>query len=257
MSDQHDDAIAIDPGLIDAALPLGSTAATQSAPAAPLVHPGMPMFGHYGEKPRWRGRIHQAAFFVSIPAGLWLLSSADTASARVAVAIYWASLVGLFGTSAAYHRVAHSAHAVKWMRRADHSMIFVLIAGSYTPFCLLVLPKAWGIPMLATLWTIAVAGIAMKMVRISTDKGQKSGSWLYGVMGWTAVIALPKLVSELGWARMGLLFAGGVLYSIGAVIMGTKKLNFRPASFGYHEVWHAMTVAASACHFALVAMVVR
>ncbi len=220
-------------------------------------HGAAPIFGHYGEKPRWRGRIHQAAFFVSIPAGLWLMSIADTTAAKVSVAIYWVSLAGLFGTSSSYHLYAYSAGAVKWMRRADHSMIFVLIAGTYTPFCLVVLPPSWGIPMLAGLWTIAVVGIAMKMVRIGTDKNQKSGSWLYIVMGWTALAALPKLVSELGWARMGLLFAGGILYSIGAAIMGTKKMNVRPASFGYHEVWHAMTVAASACHFALVAMVIR
>ncbi len=223
----------------------------------PRLHPPIPVFGHYGEKPRWRGRIHSAAFLVSIPAGLWLMSVADSAAARVAVGIYWLSLAGLFGTSASYHLFAHSAGAVKWMRRADHSMIFVLIAGTYTPFCLVVLPKPWGVPMLALLWTIAVAGIVMKMVRVGTDKSQASGSWLYGVMGWIAVIALPKLVQELGWSRMALLFAGGVIYSVGAVIMSTKKLDLRPATFGYHEVWHAMTVAASACHFVLVAMVVR
>jgi len=155
------------------------------------------IFGAYGPKPTWRGRIHQVAFFVSIPAGLWLLAGATSTQARVAVAIYWASLAGLFGTSASYHLFAHSERAVTWLRRADHSMIFVLIAGSYTPFCLLVLPRVWGIPMLVVMWVTALAGIIMKMVRV-TAHGGKSGSWLYVVMGWAAVAALPQMLTAMG-----------------------------------------------------------
>ena len=214
------------------------------------------MFGAYGPKPIWRGRLHQGAFFLSLPAGLWLLAGATTTSARVAVAIYWASMAGLYGTSASYHLFAHSERAVTWLRRADHSMIFVLIAGSYTPFCLLVLSRSWGIPILVVMWVIALAGIIMKMIRV-TASGGKSGSWLYVVMGWTAIIALPQLLSELGLARMMLLFAGGIMYTVGAVILGKRWLNVSPTVFGYHEVWHALTIGAGACHFALVAMVVR
>jgi len=216
----------------------------------------MRMFGAYGPKPVWRGRLHQGAFFLSLPAGLWLLAGATTTSARVAVAIYWASMAGLYGTSASYHLFAHSERAVTWLRRADHSMIFVLIAGSYTPFCLLVLSRSWGIPILVVMWVIALAGIIMKMIRV-TASGGKSGSWLYVVMGWTAIIALPQLLSELGLARMMLLFAGGIMYTVGAVILGKRWLNVSPTVFGYHEVWHALTIGAGACHFALVAMVVR
>ncbi|MBK6669656.1 MAG: hemolysin III family protein [Actinobacteria bacterium] len=102
-----------------------------------------PIYGAYGPKPEWRGRLHKYAFFVTLPAGLWLLAGAHTAAARVAVAIYWASLAGLFGTRVV-PPVRASERAVTWLRRADHSMIFVLIAGSYTPFCLLVLPRVWG-----------------------------------------------------------------------------------------------------------------
>ena len=141
---------------------------------------------------------------------MWLLAGAHTAAARVAVAIYWASLAGLFGTSASYHLFAHSERAVTWLRRADHSMIFVLIAGSYTPFCLLVLPRVWGIPMLVVMWVTALAGIIMKMIRVTADGG-RSGSWLYVVAGWSAVVALPKLLSELGAARMALLIIGGIV----------------------------------------------
>ena len=216
----------------------------------------MRIFGAYGPKPLWRGRIHQVAFFVSLPAGLWLLAGATTAAARVAVAVYWASMAGLYFTSSSYHLFAHSERAVTWWRRADHSMIFVLIAGSYTPFCLLVLPRVWGIPMLVVMWVSALAGIIMKMIRV-TAAGGKSGSWLYVVMGWAAMIALPQLVSELGFGRMLLMFGGGILYTAGAIILGKRWLNFSPTVFGYHEVWHALTVGAGVCHFALVAMIVR
>ncbi len=210
----------------------------------------------YGPKPTWRGRLHQVAFFVTLPAGLWLLAGAHTTAARVAVAIYWASLAGLFGASASYHLFARSERAVKWLRRLDHSMIFVLIAGSYTPFCLVVLPRTWGIPMLVATWVTALAGVIMKMVRVTAGPG-KSGSWLYVVLGWSSLISLPKLLSQLGTARMVLLIAGGVLYTGGAVILGTRRPNPRPMVFGYHEVWHAFTIGAAACHFALVALIVH
>lgn len=209
------------------------------------------MRGAYGHKPLWRGRLHLAAFLISLPAGLWLLAAADGAAAVTAVAVYWASLSGLFATSASYHLFASSEAAVTWMRRLDHSMIFVLIAGTYTPICLLVLPRAWGIPMLSMVWVLAVAGIIMKMVMITATSG--GGSWLYIVMGWTSVIVLPKLLSELGAARSLLLIGGGVVYTAGAVVLGKRRPNPSPNVFGYHEVWHACTILAGACHFVLVA----
>ncbi len=156
------------------------------------------------ERPLWRGRLHQIAFFLTLPAGLYLLAEAHTAAARVAVAVYWASLAGLFGASASYHRLGRTPVLTKWLRRLDHSMIFVLIAGTYTPICLLVLPRAWGIPMLVAVWVTALAGVIMKMVRVSTTKGGKSGSWLYIVMGWGAVLVLPQLLSHLDPARIAL-----------------------------------------------------
>ena len=120
----------------------------------------------YGPKPTWRGRLHQIAFFVTLPAGFFLLAAAETTAARVAVAVYWATLAGQFGASASYHRLAHTERAVKWLRRLDHSMIFCLIAGTYTPICLLVLPRAWGIPMLVAAWVTALAGVIMKMISL-------------------------------------------------------------------------------------------
>ena len=208
----------------------------------------------YGFKPEWRGRLHAIAFFVTLPAGLFLLSAAHTTMARFAVAVYTASLAGLFGASASYHRLAHTERAVRILRKLDHSMIFALIAGTYTPICLLVLPRAWGIPMLVAVWVTAVAGMIMKIVRLTAGPG-KSGSWLYGVLGSSAVISLPKLLGELGPWRAALLLVGGLIYGVGAWILGARKLNMRAETFGYHEVWHVFTIVAGVCHFALIAAV--
>lgn len=216
---------------------------------------GVPLAGAYGPKPSWRGRLHQIGFFVTLPAGWFLLSGAHTTAARVAVAVYWASLAGLFAASASYHLYARTPTAVKWMRRLDHSMIFVLIAGTYTPMCLLVLPRVWGIPTLVAAWVTALAGILMKMVRLSA-RGGRSGSWLYIVLGWGAVLMLPKLLTGLGPGRFALLVAGGLLFTLGAVVLGRQSPDPRPPVFGYHEVWHAFTLAAIACHFVMVALVV-
>ena len=127
----------------------------------------------YGPRPQWRGRLHQYAFFVSLPAGFWLLRSAHSVSAQVAVAIYWASLAGLFGASASYHLLARSERAVKWMRRLDHSMIFMLIAGTYTPICLVVLPRAWGLEGSSyerlLFSSLLSAGANLKLVSESVD----------------------------------------------------------------------------------------
>lgn len=226
--------------------------------AATLEHrfPLPKVFGAYGPKPTWRGRLHEIAFFITIPAGLWLLAGATTVAAQVAVAIYWASLAGLFGTSASYHLFAHSPRAVKWMRKLDHSMIFILIAGSYTPFCLVVLPMAWGIPMLVVTWVTALAGVIVKMIKVTTESAS-AGSWLYIVLGWGSLITLPKLLTHLGFARMALLLVGGVLYTGGAVILGKRRPDPRPATFGYHEIWHAFTIVAAGCHFVLIALVVH
>ena len=211
---------------------------------------------HYGLRPTFRGWLHAAAFLVVLPAGLFLLQAAESTAARVAVAVYWASLAGLFGTSASYHRLARSPKAVMWFRRADHSMIFCLIAGTYTPLCLGALPAVWGIPMLVVAWVTALAGSIMKMVRIGSRSGGSSGSWLYIVLGWGAVATLPALVTNLSVGQLVLMGVGGLLYTVGAVVLATKRPDPIPHRFGYHEVWHAMTIVAGACHFVLIATIV-
>lgn len=210
----------------------------------------------YGDRPFWRGRLHLLAAIIAVPAGLALVLAAHGTEGSIAAAVYATSLVALFAVSASYHRLAHTQTAVKWFRRADHSMIFVLIAGSYTPLCLLALPPEWGIPLLVVVWVAALAGITLKMLKV-TAEGSAGGSWLYIVMGWAAVVALPAIVGSLNVTQIALMAAGGVLYTIGAIGLWRRWPDPAPRTFGYHEVWHGMTIAASACHFALIAAVVH
>lgn len=210
----------------------------------------------YGPRPVWRGRVHLLAALVATPAALALFLAAPGVLAKVAVTIYAMSLVGLFAVSASYHRLARTPTAVKWFRRADHSMIFVLIAGTYTPLCLLALPPAWGIPLLVVVWVAAIGGVIMKMTMLGKGPGS-AGSWLYIVIGWAAVVAVPALVTSLDGLQLVLLAIGGLLYTVGAVVLGKRWPDPFPSVFGYHEVWHTMTVAAGSCHFAVVALALR
>lgn len=144
-------------------------------------------------------------------------------------------------------------------------MIFMLIAGTYTPLCLIAFPRAWGIPMLVVAWVTALAGVILKMINLTeridaveTRGGAfKSGSWLYIVLGWSAVITLPVLVQSLNTIQLIMLGAGGVLYTVGAILFGLHRPVLSPERFGYHEVWHATTIAAGACHFVLIATLVH
>jgi len=206
-------------------------------------------------KPRMRGRLHQWAFFVSIPAGIALVSVARGAEARVSAAIFTASLTALYGVSAAYHRGQWSERVRSRMRRLDHSMIFVLIAGSYTPVTLLALRPAWGVTLLALAWAGAAVGVVITVLRL--ERWPVVGFTMYLVLGWLAVVAAPQLAHSLSRPELALLAAGGLLYTVGAVVLAGKRPDPRPAVFGYHEVWHTFVVSASASHYALVLLLVR
>ena len=206
-------------------------------------------------KPRFRGRLHQATFWMSIPAGAFLIVRSSHASAYVATAIYAASMSILFGTSAAYHRGNWSVKARALMQRLDHAMIFVLIAGSYTPITLLALRPGWGITMLSIVWTLAVIGATVTLVKF--DFVDQHGGYLYVALGWLMVVALPVIVQSLSATQLVLLAVGGVLYTIGAINFGREWPVLRPRTFGYHELWHVMTVLAAGCHYALVFSLVR
>ena len=206
-------------------------------------------------KPLLRGRLHQIAFLASIPAGITLVALAQGAEARVGAAIFALSLTGLYGVSAAYHRGHWSARVQRVMRRLDHSMIYVLIAGSYTPVTLLALRPAWGVTLLALAWTGAAIGIVITILRL--ERWSAAGHALYLVLGWLAIVAAPQLARSLTRAEMALLVTSGVLYTVGAIVLARERPDPRPAVFGYHEVWHTFVVSASASHFALVLLLVR
>ncbi len=203
-------------------------------------------------KPKLRGVSHEWAFFLSLGFGTALIILARTPEATLAVAIYAASLWALFGTSALYHRVNWTRPNVRqWMRRLDHSMIFFLIAGTYTPFALLVLDGPLADAILAVVWIGAVAGAIVEMVWI--DHPKWVAAIIYLAIGWVAVAAFPELWSEMGAAGTLLVAAGGLLYTAGAVVYATQRPNPSPATFGYHEVFHILVIAAAIAHFSAVA----
>jgi len=206
-------------------------------------------------KPRLRGRIHQVAFFVSIPAGVVLVLLASGPVATAVTLIYAVSLSAVFGSSAAYHRGVWSERAHRWMRRLDHSMIFVLIAGSYTPISVLVLDGTWEAVLLSLVWTGAAIGVTLKMVR--PHGLSVTSAILYMGLGWLAMIALPQLVRGMTTAEVVLMISGGLLYTAGAIVFASRKPDPRPETFGYHEIWHAFMVAAATCHYAMVLLVLR
>ena len=203
-------------------------------------------------KPKLRGVSHELAFFVWLVLGSVLIVAASTPKATLAVAIYAVSLWALFGTSALYHRVNWTRpEARRWMRRLDHSMIFFLIAGTYTPFALLVLNGPLADAILLVVWVGAVAGAAVEVVWI--DHPKWVAALIYISLGWVATVAFPQLWVDMGVAGTLLVAAGGLLYTAGAVVYATQRPNPIPHVFGYHEVFHALVVAAAATHFAAVA----
>ncbi|MHB8513051.1 MAG: PAQR family membrane homeostasis protein TrhA [Actinomycetota bacterium] len=203
-------------------------------------------------KPRFRGRLHQAAFIVSIPAGAILIALGKTGVARALGAIYAVCISALFGVSSAYHRLKWSPKAVQRMRRLDHSTIYLGIAGTYTPISVLALQGAWRWVILSLVWGGALTGIAIKGAWTGRKWADLIGGILYGVLGWIMVIAIPQVVRKAGIAPMVLIMSGGLLYSVGGILFAIRKPNPNPKVFGYHEIWHSFVTAASACHFAAV-----
>jgi hemolysin III len=200
-------------------------------------------------KPRLRGRLHQYAFFVALGCGIVLCVIAATRPGIAPVLsclIYSLTVCGLFGTSALYHRRFWSERGYQIMRRADHSMIFVFIAGTYTPFCVLLLDPPAATIMLALIWGGALGGVALKSVWPHLPRW--AGAPLYLALGWAAVVILPDILHAGGVAALVLLAAGGVIYSVGAVFYALRRPNPWPTVFGHHEFFHACTLVAAICH---------
>ncbi len=208
----------------------------------------------YALRPSWRGWIHAVAAMLAVPGAVLLVATADHPMAKFAATIYGLGIVLGFGTSACYHRLAWSDRSHKILRRMDHSMIFVLIAGTYTPVCLVALPKAWGIPLFVVVWTGAITGIVLKQVAF--DRFRVVQHALYPMLGWAAVVSLPALVHSLSGPALALLLSGGLLYTFGIPVLARRRPDPWPRIFGYHEIWHAATVLAGVCHFVMIALVV-
>ena len=203
-------------------------------------------------KPKLRGVSHEWAFFLSLGFGTTLIILARTPKATVAVAIYALSLSALFGTSALYHRVNWTRPKARMtMRRLDHSMIFFLIAGTYTPFALLALHGTLALAILVVVWIGAIAGAIVEMVWI--DHPKWASVLIYMSLGWVAAVAFPELWSSMGVGGALLVAAGGLLYTAGAVVYATQRPNPNPAIFGYHEVFHLFVIAAAIAHFSAIA----
>jgi len=204
--------------------------------------------------PMLRGWLHLVCFFLSIPAGLWLVFAAPAGEARAAVAVYAAGLAIVFGVSGTYHRRRWSATVRAWLRRADHGAIFVLIAGTYTPICLLALGGVVGTTMLVSVWIGAVACIVLAAIGIAERRFV--GGVCYVALGWAVVAAGPFLITRLTVAQLVLIVAGGLMYTVGVVFLGARRPNPFPRVFGYHEVWHVLVVAAAICHFLAIELLV-
>ena len=205
-------------------------------------------------KPQLRGVSHQWAFFVSLVTGAVLVAAAPAGEATLAASIYALSVALLFGTSALYHRVTWRATARRWMRRLDHSMIFLLIAGTYTPFALLALDGTFAIAILVAVWGGALAGVVLKLVWIDAPKWLVAG--VYVALGWVAVAAFPQMLDRVGVTATAMVAAGGLLYTAGAIIYAVRRPDPVPSVFGYHELFHALVIAAAALHYAVVAFYV-
>ncbi|MFI4985390.1 MAG: hemolysin III family protein [Solirubrobacterales bacterium] len=205
-------------------------------------------------KPRLRGVSHQYAFFVSLACGVGLILAASGGRARIAASIYAVAVSALLGTSALYHRVTWRPQARRWMRRLDHSMIFVLIAGTYTPVALLALRGSLATTILIVLWAGALGGVVFKLVWIDAPK------WLlalvYVVLGLVTGAVFGELPAAIGWLGVAGLMTGGLLYVIGAVVYASGRPNPWPRVFGYHEIFHALVIAAAGLHYAVIAFAV-
>jgi hemolysin III len=205
-------------------------------------------------KPRLRGVFHEYAFFASLACGVGLILAASDGRARVAASIYAVAVSALFGTSALYHRVTWRPTARRWMRRLDHSMIFVLIAGTYTPVALLALRGTLASTILIVVWAGALGGIVFKLLWIDAPK------WLfaavYVALGSVTAAILGELPATIGWLGAAGLGVGGLLYTVGAVVYASGRPDPAPRVFGYHEVFHVLVIAAAGLHYAVIAFAV-
>ena len=204
--------------------------------------------------PRLRGVFHEWAFFVFAALGVTLVATAPGARERLAGSVFAGCLALSFGVSALYHRITWRPAPRRVMRRLDHAAIFLLIAGTYTPFALLVLDGAWRFTILAVVWTGAAVAIALKVAWVD---GPPWVSALLGIgLGWAGVVAAPQIYGSVGVWGILLMAASGVAYTVGAVVYARRRPDPLPAVFGYHEIFHVLTIVAAVCNFTAIAFFV-
>jgi hemolysin III len=205
-------------------------------------------------KPLLRGVLHQAAFPVSLVVGTLLIVGADGERRHAAAAVFAGSVAACFGASALYHRVTWTRRLRRWMRRVDHAGVYVLIAGTYTPVCLLVLNGAWRLAVLVMVYVGAAAAVVLKFAWVDAPKCLAA---VLGIaLGWAGVAVLPQLATRLNPAAVALLGSGGLAYTAGAIIYARRRPDPLPAVFGYHELFHALTIVAVACQYVAIAFFV-
>jgi hemolysin III len=195
--------------------------------------------------------LHQVAFSVSLVVGTLLIVGSDGGTRHTAAAVFAGSVAVCFGVSALYHRVTWTTRARLRMRRLDHAGVYLLIVGTYVPVCLLVLAGTWRLGVLVVVCVGAGAGIAAKFLWVDAPKWLSVALGL--ALGWTAVVVLPQLATRLDPAAVVLLGVGGLAYTAGAIIYARRRPNPLPAVFGYHELFHALTIVAVACQYVAIA----
>ena len=204
-------------------------------------------------KPRLRGVFHELGFYVALGLGFALVATAGGGRARVAAVVFSASVIICFGASALYHRPTWTPTVRSWLARLDHAGVYLLIAGSYTPFGLLVMSTEWAVPVLTIVWSGALAAILVKVLWVRSPK------WLSATiglsLGWVAVAAISQLL-RLPLAGVLLVAAGGLLYTGGAIVYIRRRPDPMPNILGYHELFHLLTVAATGCLYASIAFYV-
>jgi hemolysin III len=205
-------------------------------------------------KPKLRGVFHQYAFFVSLACGAGLVATAHAGVTRITAVVYAGAVSALLGTSALYHRITWRPHLRRWMRRLDHSMIFVLIAATYTPVALVGLSGPLPRIVLIAVWAGALAGVLIKIAWIDAPK--QLFAIVYLALGWSTAAVFGQLPASIGWLGAAGFAAGGMLYTGGAVVYATGRPDPAPRVFGYHEVFHVLVVAALALHYAVIAFLV-
>lgn len=205
-------------------------------------------------KPKLRGWFHAGTFPLALAAGIVLIALAPTAGTAAACTIFAVSSWLLFGVSGVYHRGNWGPRTQLVLRRLDHTNIFLIIAGTYTPISVVLLPRHSAEVLLTLVWTGALLGIGMRVFWLGAPR------WVYVpcylALGWAAIFYMPQLVGHGGWAVAGPIIAGGLLYSIGAVVYALKKPNPSPKWFGFHEIFHVFTIAAFVCHYIAISITV-